>query len=406
MNKRMKAPYETHETPPRGDNPLSAHQQQLEQLLGRIEQAVTHYQVLNVDRSATAKQIGQAYRQAMVVMYPFRDSTGTNVPADTQKRVNLAVGKVALAGAILLNLGKRIEYDNLLSRRTTATLPSRPLRLLKNEMPSAGAPSVAKPAKPQEQQETAHRDSKTVLAQDDVNRQLIATPPPVGSVLASDMPEDNRRRGERFKLSIPVYVTGHHKTGGKWQEIAKTINVSRFGAAIDMTTRMPQGSVLHLLLPLPSKLRTHGYADHTYKVYAIVRRVHSTKGGRRTVAVEFLGERPPAGYFDKPGGVFRTTEWQGVNRRREPRTQRAQAVRLEYLNYNKEPIRDEQTMTENVSRSGMRVLAKTAPAEFDYVRVRSLGDDRSALAAVCDRYMGKDGVERLCLNFLDAGWEF
>ena len=68
-------------------------------------------------------------------------------------------------------------------------------------------------------------------------------------------------------------VAGYGNAGGKWQEIARTIDVSRMGVAVRMRNRVNVGLVVHVTLPLPAKLRSHGFSEPGYNMYAIVRRI-------------------------------------------------------------------------------------------------------------------------------------
>ena len=61
-------------------------------------------------------------------------------------------------------------------------------------------------------------------------------------------------------------------------------------------------------------------------------------------------------------------------------------------------------MTENLSRTGARVYLKAAPPEFDFVKVTNLKRNFESIATVRNRFMGRDGFERLCLRFMDAEW--
>lgn len=395
-------------TPPEGnaaqakpvltDNWLSTYYWRLGQLLDRVERSTTHYQVLNISPTPTYDQMNQAYKQMLALLNPAYKPSGFNLPGEMKGRMKQAIEKVTLAGSVLLNFGKRVEYDNSLSRKVTVPLTA--------NMPASSwkEGSNAEPVKvaSQVKQATLTRDPKSVLREENLSLKPIATQQPVGSVLATKKNEDNRRRGERFKLSIPVYVTTHDRITGKSREMANTVDVSRFGVAIQMRSRIPQGTVLYLTLPLPVKLRNHGYADHSYNVYAIVRRVQPPKGGLRVVGVEFLGEHPPAGYLEQPWGTFQTTKWLGVNRRREPRQKRTESVGIEYLDAAMKPLQSEVAVTEDVSHSGMRVVVTSVPTEFDFMRVTNLAKNSSSLAAVCNRFVGKDGFERLCLYFIDT----
>jgi hypothetical protein len=161
---------------------------------------------------------------------------------------------------------------------------------------------------------------------------------------------------------------------------------------------------VHVSLPLPVKLRTHGHGDRSYNVYALVRRVEQSKKGLRKVGLEFLGQEAPVGYSQKPWATFRTGEWEGAERRREERVNRAEVVAIEYLNEQMKHIRQQVALTENISPSGARVYLKAAPAEFNLVRIANLNRSFESLATVRNRFVGNDGFERLCLRFIDKKW--
>jgi len=245
------------------------------------------------------------------------------------------------------------------------------------------------------------------------DKECISGPPK--QPLAPDQPEapsessqtaaeKNRRRCERFKLSLPTRVVGHDRKTGKWHEVTETINVSRTGLRLRLRRRVRHGTVLYLTLPLPWKLRQHGHAEPTYNVYALVRQVEPPKKGMRTVGLEFYGEYPPPGYLEKPWTVYRTQKWTGIERRRKPRDFRAEAVWLEYLNEALQVISQEGGRTENVSRSGARICVMAPPAEFDLVKVIAPDAGFESLAILTNRHLEKDGFERLCVQFVEREW--
>ncbi|HEY7543639.1 MAG TPA: PilZ domain-containing protein, partial [Blastocatellia bacterium] len=219
-----------------------------------------------------------------------------------------------------------------------------------------------------------------------------------------DAPATNRRRIERYTISLPALVAGCDRDEGKWQEMTKSFDLSRIGIGIRLKKRVWPGMVLHLTMPMPTRLRTHGYSDPSYKVYAIVRRIEPIKDGMRVVGLEFLGERPPSFYLHKPWATFRTQEWSGANRRREPRENISEGVKVDYLNEEMEIIGCEAARTENVSLSGARIHIKSPPADFEWVRIISQRRHFVSLALVRNRYPGRDGDERLCLQFTENKW--
>jgi hypothetical protein len=185
---------------------------------------------------------------------------------------------------------------------------------------------------------------------------------------------------------------------------APVITLDRTGLTLRIRRRVRYGNVLYLTLPLPPKLRSHGYSAPHYSVYALVRRVEPPRGGVWVVSLEFLGEHPPAGFLDKPWAVFRTRKWNGGERRRAPRIRRTERIRIEYFTEPMQLLASEEVETENVSRTGLRISVKAAPGEFDIVRVRSVARRLDALAVPRNRFVAKDGIERLCVQFIDKEW--
>ena len=79
-------------------------------------------------------------------------------------------------------------------------------------------------------------------------------------------------------------------------------------------------------------------------------------------------------------------------------------IRVVYMNETMHAVREEVAVTENVSASGARIYVKSAPAEFEFLQVTNLKRTLEAMAVVRNRYLGKDGFERLCIQFTDKEW--
>jgi hypothetical protein len=348
---------------------------ELEGLLDRIERSITHYQVLGVERSASHQQIRISYHQALGLLYPPYSISAT-IPPEMVTRIERAFNKASLSFFILATFNKRKDYDLAL-----ASISNRP------------APSQA-----------AEQQSAPSPANDEMALNHTPFQRKVYTEFSNSVSNDNRRRAERFKLPLPARVTGHDRKNGKWNEMTQTVDVSRTGLTLKLNKRVRHGMIVYVTLPFPAKLRTHGYADSSYSVYALVRRVEPPKKGARVIGLEFLGEHPPAGYLQRPWAVFRTKKWNGVERRRVPRLERSEMVRLEYFTDDMHSLTREEARTENVSRTGLRVAVKDAPPEFDLVRVSCPNRNFESLAAVRNRYFAQDGYERLCLQFVDKEW--
>jgi hypothetical protein len=361
---------------------ISLYYLELERLLDRIRFSENHYQTLGLDPSATKEEVIRAYREVIMLLRPSDPEIAGAIPPDILKKIEQAAEKVSQAYSVLANLGKRVAYHNLLFSKSVQPLPVD----IPESFPEKSSGQAA---------EDETKAPRAIPIGHILLQQQILTKP------ASEATASDRRRTERIKLSIPVRVVGHDRIGGKWDEMTHTIDVSRFGVAIRLQRRVTPGLVLHLTLPLPTRLRCYGYAEPTYRVYAIVRRVELPKDSFRVVGLEFLGQNPPPGYFEKPSAIFKT-KWNGPERRREPRQEVSDAVTIEYLGEYMQSLRKETAVTENISRGGARILVRSAPAECELVKVTYLNRNFESLAAVCNRYVGQDGFERLCLRFLSA----
>jgi hypothetical protein len=199
-------------------------------------------------------------------------------------------------------------------------------------------------------------------------------------------------------------VTRTDEQGQKYQEIVKTLEVSKTGASF-LTRYSPRvGNVLHVDLAMPLSLRRHGHSEPAYSTYALVRRVRPFDEDHKQVAVEFLGARPPRQYQNSPAAVFNVDNWKGPDRRRWPRFDREEIVALRYLNESMDVIGVSLGTTENVGARGARIRIEKPAPEFHMVRIMCGGVGFESLAALCRSYRGPDARQRLCVNFTENEW--
>jgi DnaJ domain/PilZ domain len=388
--------------PPQGKVPrqgntgmlISAHYLEIEYLLNRVEKSITHYQTLGVERSATNEDIILAYHKTISVLHPSYYKIRAAFPDEMLMRIDETFNKVSEAFSVLTSNRKRSDYDKGLHHRPAYT----PLPIDAPKVHSITERRAQQTGKASNQPAPEALSPEAISIAASVGEQPAFTKP--WSVEASI----NRRRYERFKLCVPALIAGYDSVNGRWQEVAKTVDVSRRGVAVNMKKHARHGAVVHVTLPLPTKFRSHGFSEPGYNMYAIVRRVELAKDGMRVVGLEFIGAHPPAGYLHKPWATFRTQKWSGPDRRREPRYERAEPVVVEYLNESHQSIGKEVAFTENVSLSGARVTVNAAPEEFDLVRIISADRSFESLALVRNQFAASDGLERLCLQFLDNNW--
>jgi curved DNA-binding protein CbpA len=379
---------------------------EFERLVHRVECATSHYQVLGLENTAKLDDIKIAYRQAVYLVQEVYTGKAETSDKGGQAKAMRVLRKMSVAFSVLSNFGKRTEYDNLLFRKRPGLVPIASFDSLNHPVSEpVGSVGPARWSLPQ----TANATS--VLAGVQPHRtaaanQAQASEPVAPYAIKPDLGLDffNRRRYERVQMSLPVRIVGHDRIRGKWDELAETFDVSRVGAAIRTNSVLRHGTVVQLTLPLPQNFRTHALGSPAYSVYAITRRIGIHRGEPRTVGLEFLGEQPPAGYLDRPWAAFRTQTWSGPERRREQREERSEVVGIRYLDKSGAAIRQEVALTENISPSGARIFVKGAPSQIEMIRVANLSRSFESLARVCDRYIGNDGFERICLQFIDKKW--
>jgi hypothetical protein len=373
---------------------------EFERLSYRVERSSTHYQVLGVDNDASIEEVKHAYRTAVSLIQPIYSGRYKSIEADLHAKAARILRKTSNAFSVLCNFGKRIEYDNLLFKKRPRVMSIPPLgsaasdsRMLSNPAAEPTSPTVLIPAA------AAHIPAAVRALYD-------PAPAPASGVpqFQADSSESERRRYERFDLSVPVTIIGHDRLAGQWGESALTLDVSRLGARLRANLSLRHGNVVQLKLAMPANLRSHGFTEPLYSVYAITRRIGPPDGGPRTIGFEFLGQNPPAGYPERPWASYRSQSWNNVERRREKRVERTEVVSLKYLDESHTPVRQEIALTENISLGGALIYVKGAPPETELIKIANLTHTFESLSRICDRYIGDDGLEHISLQFIDRKW--
>lgn len=339
---------------------LAAYYEDLKNLLEAVEDATTHYSALGIDELATTGEVKLAYTRAAALLHPSFYDLNLPQPPALLSRIDAAFEKISAAYSVLVNFKRRVEYDDLLFQR------------LEEEDLAAAAAAAEKAEK-------------------------AAAPAAEGE--PPRPPE--RRREQRFQLALPVRIAGFAADGSRWQEMTQTTDVSLSGALAQLRAAVEVGQILNVSLPMPATLRSHAFFDADYNVFAIVRRQHPQGAESRLIGVEFFGDDLPPGYFDKPWGTFTEEIRSSMERRAAARIRSARQVTVEYFDKGLTVICREEALTEDISQTGIRVCANAIPATFSLVRITGEQGKLKSFATLIGRYVGDDGVERLCLKFLD-----
>lgn len=381
---------------------MRAYWGELDLLLARIEGATDPYEVLGIERNAVYEEIWYAYKHQVALLYPSY-SINCSFPEAMQSRIERVFARISRAFAVLASSSRRRQYDESVSLMTDRLSPSLNAQA-QPQLDQSHLVALAEAA-------TRIQELAPLVGQ---AAATVETPPPADpaqslSAAAEAEPASLAsgkypRRFPRFKMRLPVQLTGFGRSGNAWQEAAETGQISRQGALVRMRQRVRHGHVLQVALPMPLKLRSYSFAESPYQTYAIVRSVIPRGDGVRDVGLEFLGRNPPEGYFDRPWSYFRTESWKGAERRRMPRFRIAEQIHLEFFTDTRMPLANSAGVTETLSRGGACVRVADLPDDFDLVGVNCPEHAFESLAVVTNRFAGQDGQERLCLQFIEQQW--
>jgi PilZ domain len=213
-----------------------------------------------------------------------------------------------------------------------------------------------------------------------------------------------RRKHQRVSLDVPVRVQGHDADGTPWDEMTSSADASAGGASFRLTRPVNLGQVLFLSLPLPRSLRRYDLTQASYRVYGLVRDAAPDPGKPR-IGVMFLGRHPPRGFEAEPGGRFLLAS-DPTPPARERRRYRRLALFVNLKLCRRESpegaAEEEQSVAENLSKRGARVMTSMPVAKGDILQVEELGGTFRTRAEIKNLYIGADGIPRLNLYFIEA----
>ena len=225
-----------------------------------------------------------------------------------------------------------------------------------------------------------------------------------------------------MRLSLPVRVVCREGAQGEWTEQTRLEDVTPFGAALRLPRPVDVGRLVHLHMPMPRRLRCFDHIEDQYRVWALVRRVTLVgvgAGGEQLIelGVAFVGKHPPASYQTDPrtryeiaATALEQSLWQAEEKKRAFAESRATRLTMpvevivEALDGAGAVAQSEQTVTENISRTGAAVFTSLKLESGRFVRLRSALYSLAVLAVVRGRRKGADNIERLHLEFVDRQW--
>jgi hypothetical protein len=241
--------------------------------------------------------------------------------------------------------------------------------------------------------------------------------------------QKSRRLRERMRLALPARIYVRESRDNEWTVMTRLVDVTPFGARVGLPRPIDIGRLLQLTMAMPRQLRVFDHTEDQYRVWAIVRNVKlleqkTPKDPLVEVGVAFVGKRPPQSYQDHPERRYQIAQtklqsamWAALedsvdqlaevvnteDKRKESRQMIPVDVVVEVFEADK-LIKNEQTVTENISRSGAAVFTSMDVSPGTFVKVTSDRYKTTALAVVRARRVGRDGITRLHLEFVGSEW--
>jgi hypothetical protein len=98
---------------------------------------------------------------------------------------------------------------------------------------------------------------------------------------------DERRRSQRIRLQVPLFIRGRDSHSEQFMELAKTLNISSLGAFITCPRSLNVNDILTLTIPAPSLTSSALVPCGMPPIQARVRRQRAA-GDVHLIGVEFL----------------------------------------------------------------------------------------------------------------------
>src|SRR4029079_17307139 len=177
---------------------ISSYYLEIEYLLDRVEQSNTYYQALALERSATPEDVVRAYQETIRILHPPYYKVRAAISDDILERIDKSFSRVSQAFFVLTDHSRKVEYD----RSLNLSGPVTPLPL-----PPLFAPVVASgdPPKTQIPQESEVSSAQPGAEQEAISvRNSVSGQPVYSKPIEEGTIVINRRRCERFKLSMPI----------------------------------------------------------------------------------------------------------------------------------------------------------------------------------------------------------
>lgn len=238
------------------------------------------------------------------------------------------------------------------------------------------------------------------------------------------MPQDNKRRINRFTLFLPVKVESSVDTKVSWTEITRLHDVSAFGAGFNLKRPVKRGRLLKMTMPLPRQLRVYDFIEPQYQIWGLVRRCvkpekETGEAEHYALGVAFIGKHPPAGFEENPAKLYDITHhekglWEvkdadvGADETHLPQHQRRHSrfsipltLQIERIDGEGSITASDYAVTENLSLGGAALITTMDLEIGSFVRVISEQYDAAIISVVRGKRPGANGIPRVHIEFID-----
>lgn len=243
-------------------------------------------------------------------------------------------------------------------------------------------------------------------------------------MLSSPVKKPEDRRIQRVSLALPVRIESKVNRTYAWDEVTRLNDVSAFGAGFNLRRPVKRGRLVQMTIPLPRQLRCYDYMEPQYKVWALVRRCipinKHNQNESYAIGVAFVGKNPPSSYIHDPAKLYDITQISENNlwnireaeeaidesdmpkeNRRHTRFHIPVGMTLDLVDEDGNTLGSEMTVSENVSLGGAAIFTSLEVEIGSFVRVKCDQYNVSIISIVRGKRIGKDGITRLHVEFID-----
>ena len=108
-----------------------------------------------------------------------------------------------------------------------------------------------------------------------------------GGTVGLSLSEADRRKSQRLRLQVPMFIRGTDLSGEEFLDLTKTLDISATGAYLASPRALRKDELISLTIPAPSPSTTGLLPAGNSPIQARVRRL-GTAGDVHLVGVEFL----------------------------------------------------------------------------------------------------------------------